>query len=85
MDAGGREMCVNKTYAERLMEAQEFMDLVRDMRNAQSNYYRERKVIGAKVAYKNMINKEYKVDKWLEEHKDETRRLDKGNGQVAGK
>ena len=28
-------MCVNKTCAERLMEAQEFMDLVRNMRVAQ--------------------------------------------------
>lgn len=39
--------------------------LVTDMRKAQKNYYKEKKVIGAKVAYQNMINKEYKVDKFL--------------------
>ena len=30
--------------------------------------YKEKPILGAEVAYKNMINKEYKVDKWLEEH-----------------
>ena len=52
----------------RKIAMKEFVELVKEMRSAQKSYYQERKVIGAKVAYKNMINKEYKVDKWLEEN-----------------
>ena len=48
----------------------QFMSLVAEMRKCQRNYYKEKPILGAKVAYKNMINKEYKVDKWLEEHYD---------------
>jgi hypothetical protein len=39
--------------------------LVTDMRKAQKNYYKEKAIIGRKVAYQNMINKEYKVDQFL--------------------
>lgn len=46
----------------------QFMSLVAEMRKCQRNYYKEKPILGAEVAYKNMINKEYKVDKWLEEH-----------------
>jgi hypothetical protein len=35
------------------------------MREAQKNYYKEHKIVGAKVAYRNMINKEYWVDEYL--------------------
>ena len=35
------------------------------MRKAQNNYYKDKRVIGEKVEYQNMINKEYKVDKFL--------------------
>ena len=54
-----------KSYAERFIEYREFVELVRGMREAQKNYYKDRKIVGAKVAYKNMINKEYWVDEYL--------------------
>ena len=54
-----------KSYAERIIEYQEFASLVKRMREAQKNYYKERKIVGAKVAYKDMINKEYWVDEYL--------------------
>lgn len=43
----------------------EFVSLVRQMREAQKNYYKDRPKVGYKVAYQNMINKEAKVDEWL--------------------
>ena len=45
-----------------------FLSLVSEMRAAQKNYYKEKPILGVEVAYKNMLNKEYKVDKWLEEN-----------------
>jgi hypothetical protein len=54
----------NAVHAE-LKEFEEFKELVKRMREAQKNYYKERKIVGAKVAYKNMINKEYWVDEYL--------------------
>lgn len=56
----------NAVHAE-LKEFEEFKALVKRMREAQKNYYKERKIVGAKVAYKNMINKEYWVDEYLKE------------------
>ena len=46
----------------------EFVSLVKQMRKAQKNYYKDRPKVGYKVAYNNMINKEYLVDQWLEEN-----------------
>lgn len=46
-------------------EYKEFVSLVKRMRKAQTNYYKDRKIVGAKVAYKDMINKEYWVDEYL--------------------
>lgn len=46
-------------------EYKDFVSLVKRMREAQKNYYKERKIVGAKVAYKDMINKEYWVDEYL--------------------
>lgn len=43
----------------------DFTCLVKRMREAQKNYYKERKIVGAKIAYKDMINKEYWVDEYL--------------------
>ena len=45
----------------------DFATLVKKMREAQKNYYVEKPILGRDVTYKNMINKEYQVDKWLEE------------------
>ena len=39
--------------------------LVRRMREAQRNYYKDRPKVGYKVAYQNMINKEQLVDEYL--------------------
>ena len=47
---------------------EEFKRLVSQMRKAQKNYYKDRPRVGYKVAYNNMINKEYLVDQWLEEN-----------------
>ena len=47
---------------------EEFKRLVAQMRKAQKNYYKDRPKVGYKVAYNNMINKEYLVDQWLEEN-----------------
>lgn len=43
----------------------EFISLVRRMRDAQKNYYKDKKQVGYKVAYYNMINKETLVDEYL--------------------
>lgn len=65
-----------KSLAERLTEAQEFMDLVRDMRIAQKwhNSINRHDDRGTKTkASLEKYEKENKVDRWLEKHKDETR------------
>ena len=54
----------NAVHAE-LREFEEFKALVKRMREAQKNYYKERKIVGAKVAYRDLINKEYWVDEYL--------------------
>lgn len=41
------------------------ISLVKDMRAAQRDYYKNKDIEGRKVAYQNMINKEYKVDEFL--------------------
>ena len=46
---------------------EEFKELVKRMREAQRNYYKDRPKAGYKVAYQNMINKEQLVDKFLQE------------------
>lgn len=43
----------------------EFVSLVKRMREAQRNYYKDRPKVGYKVAYQNMINKEQLVDEYL--------------------
>jgi hypothetical protein len=43
----------------------EFASLVKGMREAQRNYYKDRPKVGFKVAYNNMINKEHLVDEYL--------------------
>ena len=43
----------------------EFVSLVKRMREAQRNYYKDRPKVGYKVAYNNMINKEQLVDDYL--------------------
>ena len=66
-------MCVNKTYAERLMEAQEFMDLVREMRQAQkeaNDAIAQAECYQEAMEYVKVAEEwESKVDKWLEEQK----------------
>ena len=77
-----------KTYAERLMEAQEFIDLVREMREAQSDFeiidmaYEYAKghqcmdrvlVLQRAESMTKTIQLEDKVDQWLLVHKEETR------------
>ena len=65
-----------KTLAERLTETQEFMDLVREMRIAQKwyNSINQHDDRGTKTkAALEKSEKESKVDRWLEKHKDETR------------
>lgn len=66
-------MCVNETYAERLIDAQEFMDLVREMRQAQKE---ANDAIAQAECYQEAMEYvkvaedwESKVDKWLEEQK----------------
>ena len=44
---------------------EEFVSLVKRMREAQRNYYKDKKQVGYKVAYYNMINKEILVDEYL--------------------
>lgn len=70
-----RKMDKEPTYADAIEWAdkqnEEFVTLVTEMRDAQRNYYKERRIVGAKVAYKNMLNKEFKVDQWLKKHKEE--------------
>ena len=46
-------------------ESREFVELVKRMRDAQKNYYKDKKQVGYKVAYYNMINKETLVDEYL--------------------
>ena len=72
MDAGGREMCVNKTYAQRLIDAQEFMDLVREMRHAQKE---ANDMIAQAECYQEAIEYikkaeviENAVDNWIKEN-----------------
>ena len=43
----------------------EFCEMVKKMREAQKNYYKDRPKVGYKVAYQNMINKEQLVDEYL--------------------
>lgn len=45
--------------------ATDFISLVKRMREAQRNYYKDRPKVGDKVAYQNMINKEQLVDEYL--------------------
>ena len=45
----------------------DFATLVKKMREAQKNFYKDKPIVGSKVAYANMRNKEYQVDRWLEE------------------
>ena len=54
-----------RAYGKRLAEHYEFCQLVRKMREAQRNYYKDRPKVGYKVAYQNMINKEQLVDEYL--------------------
>ena len=54
-----------KSLAEQVIEYREFFSLVKRMREAQKNYYRDKKQVGYKVAYYNMINKETLVDEYL--------------------
>ena len=54
-----------KSYAERIIEYKDFVSLVKRMREAQRNYYKDRPKVGYKVAYQNMINKEQLVDEYL--------------------
>lgn len=54
----------NAVHAE-LREFEEFKELVKRMREAQRNYYKDRPKVGFKVAYLNMINKEHLVDEYL--------------------
>lgn len=60
-----------KSYAERIIEYREFVALVKRMRDAQRNYYKDRPKVGYKVAYYNMINKETLVDDYLKKMEDE--------------
>ena len=46
-------------------ESREFVSLVKRMRDAQKNYYKDKKQVGYKVAYYSMINKETLVDEYL--------------------
>lgn len=62
----------NAVHAE-LREFEEFKELVRRMREAQRNYYKDRPKVGYKVAYQNMINKEQLVDEYLQEQADSRR------------
>ena len=57
----------DKTMMTHEEELEEFKELVRKMREAQRNYYKDRPKVGYKVAYQNMVNKEQLVDKWLQE------------------
>ena len=54
-----------KSLAEQVIEYREFISLVKRMREAQKNYYKDKKQLGYKVAYYNMINKETLVDEYL--------------------
>lgn len=54
-----------KSLAEQVIEYREFFSLVKRMREAQKNYYKDKKQVGYKVAYYNMINKETLVDEYL--------------------
>lgn len=49
----------------KVKEVTEFFSLVKRMREAQRNYYKDRPKVGYKVAYQNMINKEQLVDEYL--------------------
>ena len=49
----------------------EFISLVKRMREAQKNYYKDKKQVGYKVAYYNMINKETLVDEYLKKMEEE--------------
>lgn len=66
---GGKEMKFNSQEK----EFEEFKQLVRRMREAQRNYYKDRPKVGYKVAYQNMVNKEQLVDKYLQEQADSRR------------
>jgi hypothetical protein len=46
-------------------EYRDFVALVKRMREAQKNYYKDRPKVGYKVSYYNMINKEHLVDEYL--------------------
>jgi hypothetical protein len=49
----------------KVKEVTDLLPLVRRMREAQRNYYKDRLKVGYKVAYLNMINKELLVDEYL--------------------
>lgn len=55
----------DKALYDELYEFEEFKKLVKRMREAQRNYYKDRPKVGYKVAYQNMINKEQLVDEYL--------------------
>jgi hypothetical protein len=49
----------------KVKEVTDVFSLVKRMREAQRNYYKDRPKVGFKVAYNNMINKEHLVDEYL--------------------
>ena len=49
----------------KVKEVTDGFSLVKRMRDAQKNYYKDKKQVGYKVAYYNMINKETLVDEYL--------------------
>ena len=65
-------MCQQKTYAERLLEAQQFIDLVCEMRLAQKWNERldEHDDTSTKMAAAvEKAETEYEVDRWIEKHR----------------
>lgn len=49
----------------KVKEVTDGFSLVKRMRDAQKNYYKDKKQVGYKAAYYNMINKETLVDEYL--------------------
>jgi hypothetical protein len=49
----------------KVKEVTDGFSLVKRMREAQKNYYKDRPKVGYKVAYQNIINKEQLVDEYL--------------------
>lgn len=50
----------------KVKEVTDGFTLVKKMRDAQKNFYKDKPIVGGKVAYANMRNKEAMVDNWLE-------------------